>query len=128
MKIDRDKVLGSAAAGERHSRHYWPGGSDDDDVDYEALFRSFMEKLFANRGAFKVGGSLMFEFMPRANVRHEQLISPETLFCFHKFAENGNFTNDMNKNDNYHGEAIGNYHYQNASQVLGRMEEFMPVI
>lgn len=89
MKIERDKASGSAPAGERSSRHYWPGKFEDenDDLDYEALFRSFMEKLFANRGSFKVDGSLLFEFTPKAQVRNEKLISAETLFLFHQMEE-----------------------------------------
>lgn len=130
MKIDRNKILGSSSAGDKGSRHYWPGkAGDDDDVDYEALFRMFMEKLFANRGAFKVDGSLLFEFMPKAHVRNEKLISAETSFLFHQMEEGAGFRNEAHKNDNYKESAIGNYRYQEmALQAVGRMEEFMPVI
>jgi hypothetical protein len=130
MKIEKDKVHGSTAAGERHSRRYWPGmGEDEEGVDYEALFRSFMEKLFANRGAFKVDGSLLFEFLPKAHVRNEKLISAETSFCFHQMEESMQFATDIHENDNHTGSAIIRYfHHNNASKSIGRIEEFMPMI
>ncbi len=129
MKIDNDKILGSTSAGEKRLRYSWPGKTDEDDADYESLFRAFMEKLFANRGAFKVDGSLLFEFTPKAYVRHEKLITAETSFYFHQLEEGESFNNELYKNDNYQGSAIGSYQYQkNAVQDLSRIEEFMPVI
>lgn len=130
MKIEKDKVHGGSAAGERNSRHYWPGASEDEDgVDYEALFRSFMEKLFANRGAFKVDGSLLFEFLPKAYVKNEKLISAETSFCFHQMEEGRQFGGEIHKNDNYKDSAMDSYHYQRKAMLQGgRFEEFMPVI
>ena len=130
MKIVQDKVLGGTAAGEKRSRHYWPGDADENDVDYEALFRAFMEKLFANRGAFTVGGSLSFEFQPKAHVKSEKLISAETLFYFHQMEEGIQFRNETHKNDNYTDSAIDSYHYQKKTIQPAKpiLEEFMPMI
>ena len=135
MKIERNKVLGSTSAGQGGLRHYWPGRDDDDgDVDYEALFRSFMEKLFANRGAFKVDGSLLFEFLPKAYVKNEQLISVETAFCFHQFEEDGYKDVVANKNGNTdvgsnNSSAISSYLYHKKAPPTGvSLEEFMPMI
>lgn len=136
MKIEREKVLGSSAAGHRNSRQYWPGRDEDEDVDYEALFRSFMERLFANRGAFKVDGSLLFEFLPKAYVKNEQLISAETAFCFHQFEERRQFGVVVNKNDNtpefdeYKNSAMDSYlyHKQIVPPPMNNMDEFIPMI
>ncbi len=129
MKIEREKVLGSAAAGDRRGRNYWNFGKNDEDVDYEAIFRAFMEKLFANRGSFKVDGSLLFEFLPKAAIRNEKLISPETSFYFHQFQE---VDENRYNNDNYKKMAVKNYIYQSDVKLLplrGKlMEEFVPVI
>jgi hypothetical protein len=131
MKIDRDKTVGgiTASGGERGSRQFWPGKPGEDDVDYEALFRSFMEKLFANRGSFKVDGSLLFEFLPKANVRNEKLISAETSFYFHQLEEGDGFYNETHKNDNYRSDATASYRYHEPMlKVSGGMEEFIPFI
>ncbi len=129
MKIERDKVLGSTSAWDRHSRHYWPGAQEDDDVDYESLFRAFMEKLFTNRGAFKVGGELSFEFQPKAHVRSERLITAETAFYFHQMEEGIQFNSEVYKNDNFIDSAIGSYQYQKKNTQPGSLvEEFMPMI
>lgn len=131
MKIEKGKVLGGTAAGERDSRHYWPGDAGDEDgVDYEALFKSFMEKLFSNRGAFKVDGSLLFEFQPKASVRNEKLITAETAFFFHQMEEKKHLVvADIHKNDNYKDSAMDSYQYQRKAMLQGgRFEEFMPVI
>ena len=135
MKIEKEKVLSATGAGHRNSRQYWPGRDEDDDVDYEALFRSFMEKLFANRGAFKVDGSLLFEFQPKAYVRNEQLISAETAFCFHQFEENGYRSQVVTQNDNdpggdeYKNSALDSYLYHKKTvPPVMNMEEFLPMI
>lgn len=142
MKIEKEKVLGSSAAGQGSSRHYWPGRDEDDSVDYEALFRSFMEKLFANRGAFKVDGSLLFEFLPKATVKNEKLISSETSFYFHQFEEsNGYGANIAHANtdteneevglevENAMGSAMDSYLYhRKVVPPSNTMEDFIPII
>jgi hypothetical protein len=123
MKIDREKTLGgvSASGGENGARQFWPGKIGDEDVDYEALFRAFMEKLFANRGSFKVDGSLLFEFMPKAQVRNEKLISAETSFYFHQLEEVGGLPNENYKNDNHKDFATIGYGCNPVMAVLGGM-------
>jgi|GEM_PF-4302256 len=130
MKIDREKVLGSvtASGGEKGARQFWPGKVGDDDVDYEALFRAFMEKLFANRGSFKVDGSLLFEFLPKAHVRNEKLISAETSFYFHQLEEGSGVRHENHKNDNHKVSTTSGYGYQPVMKVAGFMEEIIPVI
>lgn len=113
MEVLRGQVTGSNAAGDRGSRLKWGINTKDADFDdYESLFRMFMEKMMSNQGSFKVDGSLLFEFIPKAYLRGEKLISPETSFAFHRIAEGVVYTNDDAPPAVTKNPALESYNYQ----------------
>ncbi len=133
MEVLRERVAGGSAAGDRGARPKWEMNSSDGSFnDYESLFRAFVDNLMNNKGSFKVDGSLLFEFIPKAYLRGERLISPETSFSFHRMAEGVVYTND----DVHSGmvgaknTALESYNYQKKVPPLdiATMEEFMPAI
>jgi hypothetical protein len=132
VEVSGDRVSGGNATGDRNARPKWEmRPSDGKFEDYESFFRAFADKILNNQGSFKVDGSLLFEFVPKAYIRSEKLISPETSFYFHRMAEGVVYANKVTENkpkDN--APALESYNYQKKVPPLdiGTMDEFMPMI
>ncbi len=132
MQVAREKVAGGSAAGDRRGNSRWeinPSGGNIE--EYESFFRAFFDKMLTNRGAFKIGGSLLFEFIPGSSMRGERLISPETSFFFHRMEEGFVYNADNDKRETkYKNSAIESYNYQKKVPPLEieTMEQFMPAI
>lgn len=110
-----DAVGLSSAVSDRDARpQKWRINTKEGDYeDYASLFREFMDKLLANKGSFKVDGSLLFEFVPKAYMTTERLISADTSYYFHRMAEGVVYTSEnIEANDNYADSAIEQYQYQ----------------
>ncbi len=133
MEVSGERVTGGSGAGDRNARPKWeikPG--EGAFQDYESLFKAFADKLLSNKGSFKVDGSLMFEFVPKAHLRGERLISPETSFSFHRMQEGVVYTEDGERVPEGKNKrpAIANYHYQKSVPPLdiSMLNQFMPAI
>ena len=114
MDVISDKVAGNRQVGERKSRPNWSARiSDEYYDDYESMFKSFVSKMLDNRGSFKVNGDLFFEFVPKAYMSNENLISAETSFFFHQYEE-GSFVQKTpaNNDSKEHLRTAQSYNYQ----------------
>ncbi|MDB2415300.1 hypothetical protein N9W34_05960 [Rickettsiales bacterium] len=91
MELLQDRVVRDAhAARERQSRPKWRiGGKGNSSSDYEELLKQTLGKFLENKGAVKVDGSLLFEFIPKATSSGARLISNETASFFHSLQEDG---------------------------------------
>ena len=133
MEVLGERVTGGSAAGDRNARPRWEVQAGEGGFqDYESLFRTFADQLLANKGSFKVDGSLIFEFVPKAHLRGERLISPETSFSFHRMQEGVVYTEEGERIPEGKNKqpAIANYHYQKNVPPLdiAMADHFMPEI
>jgi hypothetical protein len=131
VEVSGDRVSGGNSAGDRNARPKWemnPSGGKFE--DYESFFRAFADKILNNQGSFKVDGSLLFEFVPKAYTRSEKLISPETSYYFHRMAEGVVYANDMEHTPRSNTPAMEGYSYQKKVPPLdiGGRDVFMPMI
>lgn len=131
MEVSGDRVSGSSAAGDREAHPQWEmkyrGGKVQ---DYESFFRDFSDKILTNKGAIRVGGSLLFEYVPRTELASERLISAETSFYFHRMAEGFVYANDrFDGVAKGKGRAMDSYNYQKSLTPLDVpvLQEFMPM-
>jgi len=131
MEVSGERVTGSSSVGDRDSHPKWQMDTDGKKVeDFESFFRAFATKLLNNQGSFKVDGSLLFEFVPKAYVRSEKLISPETSFYFHRMAEGVIYSDKEKSNAKTRNPALDSYNYQKnlAPLSVETLDRYMPPV
>lgn len=131
MDVSTDRVLSSLGTGNLDSQSKWQMNTYGKKVeDFETFFRAFAEKILSNQGSFKVDGNLVFEFIPKAFVRSEKLISPETAFYFHRMAEGVIYTNKERLDLKTNNPALDSYNYQKnlAPLVVETLDRYMPPV
>jgi len=134
VEVSGERVTGGAAAGERDASTKWYMRPQGKIEDYEYLFRDVMEQIFKNKGSFKVDGNLSFEFVPKAYMRGERLISPDTSFSFHRMQEGVVYANDDDiyaiNSEKKKNPALDSYNYQKQVPPLevGVNDELMPAV
>lgn len=131
VEVSTERVTSSHAFGDRDSQSKWQMNTTGKKVeDFESFFRAFAEKILSNQGSFKVDGSLVFEFVPKAFVRSEKLISPETAFYFHRMAEGVVYTDKERAEAKSRNPALDSYNYQKnlAPLVVETLDRYMPPV
>ena len=113
MEVSGERVTGSSSAGDRDANPKWQMSTYGKRIeDFESFFRAFTNRITNNNGVFKVDGSLTFEFVPKAKIKNEKLISAETSFYFHRMAEGVIYSEKLYSSSNKKNPALDSYNYQ----------------
>ncbi|MCE3232317.1 MAG: hypothetical protein K0R98_574 [Rickettsiaceae bacterium] len=129
MEFSVEKVPGSKAVGSRDV-HPDGGNQSGQHKDYESFFKSFADKILKSPGAVLLDGKVLLEFVPKGYMKNERLISPETSFSLHEFAERSGYNDKSEKRQKNKNRAMESYNYQKNMKPLdvSYLEGFMPVI
>jgi hypothetical protein len=131
LEVSGERVTGSSAVGDRDANPKWQMSTNGKKIeDFESFFRAFATRFSNNNGSFKVDGSLVFEFVPKSQVRGEKLISPETSFYFHRMAEGVVYSDNNQDKQNRKNPALDSYNYQKnvAPLIIETLDRYMPPV
>lgn len=132
MEVASGRVAGLSPLGDREAQPKWVIDAAGDDAErYTALLRRFAKNIAKNNGSLEIGGNLTITLVPRVNTGNRPLLSPETMFLFHTFAENDNGKPKKRSTPATRtNPQLASYEYQNNLPPLypDPLRGFMPTI